>query len=47
MRDWKMYMGIQKLKALCFKKASTSRKFEIDFRTVKKYWDISAQKFEL
>ena len=42
-----MYMEIQKLKALGFKKTSTSRKLGIDFRTVKKYWDMSAQEFEL
>lgn len=47
MKDWKMYMEIQKLKALGFKKTSTSRKLGIDFRTVKKYWDMSAQEFEL
>lgn len=47
MKDWKMYMEIQKLKALGFKKTSASRKLGIDFRTIKKYWDMSAQEFEL
>ena len=47
MKDWKMYMEIQKLKALGFKKTSASRKLGIDFRTVKKYWNISAQKFKI
>lgn len=47
MKDWKMYMEIQKLKALGFKKTSVSKKLRIDFRTVKKYWNMSAQEFEL
>lgn len=47
MKDWKMYMEIQKLKALGFKKTSVSRKLGIDFRTVKKYWNMTTQEFEL
>lgn len=47
MKDWKMYMEIQKLKALGFKKTSASRELGIDFRTVNKYWDMSTQEFEL
>lgn len=47
MKDWEMYMEIQKLKALGFKKTSASRKLGIDFRTVKKYWNMSAQEFKL
>lgn len=40
-------MEIQKLKELGFKKTSASKRLGIDFRTVRKYWDMSAQEFEM
>lgn len=46
MKDWKMYTEIQKLKSLGFKMTSASKKLGINFRTIKKYWNMSAEEFE-
>ena len=41
MTDWYMYNEIQKLKSMGFSKSRTADKLQINFRTVKRYWDMT------
>ena len=41
MTDWYMYNEIQKHKSMGFSKSRTANKLQINFRTVKRYWDMT------
>ena len=41
MTDWYIYNEIQKLKSMGFSKSRTAEKLQINFRTVKRYWDMT------
>lgn len=45
MKDWTMYSKIQELKRKGFKKNQVKRYLKIDYRTVSKYWDMSASDY--
>lgn len=47
MKDWQMYYQIQKLKALGFRKNAVKNKLGLNPRTVAKYWDMSAEEFQI
>lgn len=45
MKNWTMYSKIQELKRKGFKKNQVKRYLNIDYRTVSKYWDMSASDY--
>lgn len=47
MTDWKMYGEIQQKKKEGFRKTQAARKLGINFRTVKKYWDMPPDEYAL
>ena len=45
MTNWKMYSQIQRYKEMGFSKTQTRKKLRINFRTVRKYWEMPAEAF--
>ena len=45
MIDWMTYSKIQELKGKGFKKRQVAEKLEINFRTVRKHWDMTPKEF--
>lgn len=45
-KRWPMYTDIQSLKSKGFSKRQTAARLDMNFRTVAKYWDLSAEEFE-
>lgn len=45
LKGWRLFFEINIMKMLGFKKSQTSRHLGIDFETVSKYWNMSAEEY--
>ena len=47
MKNWMTYDRVQELKRKGFSKSKTAQKLKMDFKTVAKYWDMSAEEYAI